>query len=345
MSDSRNPISLNEAQRPLFAGVDVGGTSIKIGLVDDRGETLGFTSIPTNDEKGPEDAVQRITQTLGELTDQHKLKLSDLAAVGLGTPGTMDIPAGMILEPPNMPGWRHFPLRDRLSEVCRRPVSFANDAGAAAFGESWVGSGRDYHSIIMLTLGTGVGGGIIIGDMSIDGENSHGSECGHIVIDCTPTARVCSCGQQGHLEAYASATGVIKRTQDELAAGRKSSLRGRLAKGEELTGLMLAEEAEAGDQLSLDIIMQTADYVAIGAVSLAHTIDPGAIIIGGAMTFGGRERELGRQFLERIRSVFREKTFPVIRKNTVIDFASLGSDAGYIGAAGIARVAYYQGEK
>src|SRR5690606_31150836 len=98
------------------------------------------------------------------------------------------------LHPVNLPGWDNYPIRDRLAAVLNKPVSFANDANAAAFGEFWVGGGRAYHSLVMLTLGTGVGGGIIIGDLSIDGENSHGSECGHIIIDYQPDARVCSCG-------------------------------------------------------------------------------------------------------------------------------------------------------
>ncbi len=332
-------ISVADARRPLFVGVDVGGTSIKIGVVDDDGRTLEFGSIATQDERGPEDAVQRIHKEVVRLLDSLGLSMNDVAAIGLGTPGTMDIPSGMILEPPNMPGWRHFPLQDRLKVVCDRPVSFANDAGSAAFGESWTGSGREYESIVMLTLGTGVGGGIIIGDMSIDGVNSHGSECGHVIIDSSPDARMCSCGQTGHLEAYASATGVVARTEEALAAGRESQMADWISTGEQLSGKMLARAAEAGDALALEIILETADYIATGIVSYLHMIDPGAVIIGGAMTFGGSGSELGERFLNRITEQVRRKTFPVQAKNLTVRFASLGSAAGYIGAAGIARAA------
>ncbi|MEX2027472.1 MAG: ROK family protein, partial [Pirellulaceae bacterium] len=118
---------------------------------------------------------------------------------------------------------------------------------AAAYGEFWVGSGREFHSIVMLTLGTGVGGGIIIGDLNVEGEHSHGSECGHIIVDNSPHARMCGCGQPGHLEAYCSATALIQRAQGELDRGSATTLRSRVQAGEDLSGLMIAEEAERGD--------------------------------------------------------------------------------------------------
>ena len=127
-------------------------------------------------------------------------------------------------------------------------MSFANDANAAAFGEFWVGSGSEYHSIVLFTLGTGVGGGIIIGDLSIDGENSHGSELGHMIIDYNDTARLCGCGQRGHLEAYASAKGVIQRTLEALEQRRTARCTSAWQQAGEMTPLMVAEEAEAGDE-------------------------------------------------------------------------------------------------
>jgi glucokinase len=337
-------IPLQEAQPPFFVGVDVGGTGVKVGVVDDRGRTLARTKLATLEERGPQDAVDRITRALHGELQKIGLSIDTVAAVGLGTPGTMDIPRGMILEPPNLPHWRNYPVRDALASACGKAVSYANDANAAAYGEYWVGSGRDYRSMIMLTLGTGVGGGIIVDDVSVDGENSHGSECGHIIIDFTEGARLCSCGQTGHLEAYASATALVKRTREALATGRQSSLIDRIAEGEELSGLMLAQEAEKGDQLSTELIMDTAMYVGVGAVSLMHTIDPGAVILGGAMNFGGNSSRLGRRFIERVREEVRRRAFPIPAKNTVIDFAALVGHAGYIGAAGIARLAYHKSE-
>ncbi len=337
-------IPTQDAQRPLFVGVDVGGTGMKIGVVDDRGYTLSRTKMATLEERGPQEAIERVTRTIHGELEKLGLAMHDIAAIGLGTPGTMDIPRGLILEPPNLPHWRNFPVRDALAHTSGKPVAYANDANAAAYGEFWVGGGRDYQSMVMLTLGTGVGGGIIVDDISIDGEHSHGSECGHIIIDFTPDARICACGQLGHLEAYASATALVKRTKEALGEGRHSSLTERIAEGEELSGLMLAQEAEKGDPLALELVLETAMYVGVGATSLMHTIDPGAVIIGGAMNFGGNATELGRRFIERVRDEVRRRAFPIPAQNTVIDFASLVGHAGYIGAAGIARLAYHKNQ-
>lgn len=335
------PIPAIQAIRPLFAGVDIGGTNLKIGIVDNQGQTIGRTSIPTEAHNGPDAALRRIGHALTGLLKQHSVSPEEVVSVGVGCPGTMDIPNGILLHPVNLPGWDNFPIRDRLATITGKSVFWANDANAAAYGEFWVGGGREYHSIVMLTLGTGVGGGIIIGDLSIDGENSHGSECGHIIIDYQPDARLCSCGHTGHLEAYASATAVVRRTEEVLnTTTRPSSIRTRLADGDELTTLLMAREAEAGDELALELIMEAAMYIGVGAVSLMHTIDPGAVILGGAMNFGGTGTALGRQFINRVRQEVRQRAFPTLVGRTVVDFAHLGGHAGYIGAAGISRMNY-----
>jgi glucokinase len=333
-------VSPQEAQRPLFVGVDVGGTGIKIGLVDEAGQALGRLRIDTEEERGPEDAVRRIQQATAGYLEQLALRWDEVAAIGLGTPGSMDIPRGLILQPPNLPHWRDFPIRDALSRACGKSVAFANDANAAAYGEFWVGSGRDVNSMIMLTLGTGVGGGIIVEQQLIDGVNSFGSECGHIIIDSRPDARLCVWGGgRGQLEAYASASAVTERTQEALSAGRESSLRRRVAQ-EELSPLMVAQEADAGDPLSLEIIEETGRYLGIGITTLVHVIDPGLVVLGGAMNFGGETAPAGRCFIESVRREFRRRAFDVVADTTSITFASLGGDAGYIGAAGVAHAAW-----
>jgi glucokinase len=325
----------------LFVGVDVGGTNIKIGVVDDNGNTLAYTSVPTNEELGAESAMRRSSDAITQLLAETKLTLDDVAAVGLGTPGSMDIPNGFILEPPNMPSWRYFPLRDRLSELCGKPVGFANDANAAAYGEYWIGSGRQFNSLVMFTLGTGVGGGIILDGISLDGAHSFGSELGHIIVDSRLDARLCVWGGgQGQLEAYASAPAVAARAGDLLAAGRTSSLSKRTSKGEELSSLMLFEEAEQGDEFSREVIVETARLLGVGIVSVVHAVDPEAIILGGAMNFGGHDTATGRMFLERVREEFQSRAYHVVRNSVTIDYAALGGDAGYIGAAGIGRTLY-----
>ncbi len=339
MSATRS-VSVAQASRPFFAGVDVGGTNIKLGLVDDRGGRLAYRAIPTQEERGPEDAMRRAADGIRQMSTELGLSAGDVVAVGLAAPGTMDIGQGLLLHPHNLPHWWNFPIRDCLRAACEKPVWFANDANAAAFGEFWVGSGSEFYSIALFTLGTGVGGGIIIGDLSIDGENSAGSEFGHTIIDYNDSARLCGCGQRGHLEAYASGKAVIQRTEEGLVTHADSSLHRRLAEGATLSPLLVAREAEAGDPLSLQLVMDTAMYLGVGAVNVMHLVDPGAVIFGGAMNFGGHGSELGRRFLDRIRQEVKARAFPVLAERTQIEFASLGSDAGFIGAAGVARAGF-----
>ncbi len=336
-------ITLEDAVAPFYIGIDVGGTTIKIGILDNLGRTLAYTSFATEGQKPTADAIERMKQVVTHLVESSGLEWASVAAVGLGTPGSMDIKRGYILEPSNLPGWRHFPIRQALADALGKPVTYTNDANAAAFGEYWVGGGQQYPSMIMITLGTGVGGGIIIGDFSIEGENSYGSEIGHIPVAYGPEARRCSCGLPGHLEAYASATAVIARTIEQLESGRPSALKQVWQETGKLTGLQIAQAAEADDELAVEIVMTTADYLARGIVILLHTIDPAAVVLGGAMNFGGGEHPLGRRFLARIKQGVDQSAFPLLAQRIVIEFAQLEGDAGYIGAAGLARVAHPNG--
>jgi len=330
-------LPIDQAKSPFFAGVDVGGTNIKIGMVDDDGRPVAKTSVATQEELGPEDAMGRVGVALFELIDNLQLDLSLLEAVGLGTPGPIDVSNGIILTPGNMPHWHHYPICQQLTQLTGKPVAYTNDANAAAFGEFWIGGGRNYRSIALLTLGTGIGGGIIVDEMLIEGENYLGAECGHMIIDYNSDARACSCGGKGHLEAYTSATAVVRRAEEALAAGGSSSLSVRLAAGEQLSTFMLYEEASRHDEFSLEIILETARYLGVGVVNMMHILDPGAVILAGAMDFGGHSAEVGSRFIEEVRAEVKRRAFPELSERTVVDFASLGGDAGYIGAAGMAR--------
>jgi glucokinase len=331
-------VPLAEATRPLYAGVDLGGTNIKAALVDDRGRTVAFHTEPTHADRGPEEAAARMGRAVHTLASLAGIATDDIARVGLGSPGPLDIPRGTIVRAGNLPGWDDFPLRDRVAAHAGREVTFANDANAAGYGEFWVGSAQGASSLVLLTLGTGVGGGIIIGEVNVEGAHSHGSECGHILVDPAPTARMCPCGQPGHLEAYTSATSLKAMVRERIAAGATGSLAAAVAAGEDLTPILIAREAERGDPLATDVLMEAARWLGIGIVSLMHAIDPEAVVIGGAMTFGRERNPVGRAFLERVKREVHGRTFPVLAERTSIRYASLGGDAGSIGAAGLARL-------
>jgi glucokinase len=329
--------------QPLFAGVDVGGTNIKIGIVDEQGRIVTDTKFPTRPNDPPNVAFRQAREEFDQLIEPTGFDWSDIAAAGLGTPGPMELHDGIILTPTNLLGWHNFPVRSALAEVLEKPVTYANDAGAAAFGEFWIGGGQAFKSMVMLTLGTGVGGGIIIDDVSIDGAHSHGSELGHIVIETGPEARTCGCGRLGHLEAYASASALVDRTGEAMRdpkVGASTILRKQIGEASPLSALMISNAATAGDQLSRRMVSETAVYLGRGIAQLAHIIDPAMFVLGGAMNFGGAESELGSRFLEEIKSEVRRLVFPVLGERLVVNFAKLGSEAGFVGAAGLARAQY-----
>ena len=342
MTGSKFIITLAEAELPLFIGIDVGGTNIKLGLIDNRGRTLAYHSVPTEVERGADDAVCRMCEAVNELLNKAGAKKSDVARIGVATPGPMDIKAGMILKPGNLPTWWNYPIRDRVAEACGKPVRFANDANAAAFGEYWQGAGNSSRNMVLLTMGTGIGGGIVLEDYLIEGAHSCGAECGFIIIDSDPQARRDTQNLTGTLEGYCGSYGVVGRAVDALQAGRDSSLAAVLKNEGEITPLAIADAAEAGDALALEVVMDTARYLAIGIVTLIHTVDPDSVVLGGAMTFGGAGHPLGEKFIQRVRDEVRPRILTALEDSLRIEFARLGSDAGFVGAAGLARLEHRQ---
>jgi glucokinase len=319
----------------LFVGLDVGGTTMKAGVVDDTGTPLDRgVSLPTEPHKGQAHGLEQMCETIRRAVAASGLRLDQVAAIGVATPGTMDLPAGIILDPPNLKPWKNVPVRQHIHDTFRLPTAFQNDANAAAFGEFWVGAGREAHSMVLFTLGTGIGGGIVIGDLLVEGEHSHGAEVGHTKIEMT-NPRQCGCGRWGCLEAYASATAVIKRTEEALAQdGGRSVLHGTRGTRGELTAKDIFDAAAAGDALAEKIVEETAYYLAVGVMNMMHTIDPDMVVFAGGMI------ATGEPFLDRIRYHVKQLAFPVPAAKTLIRYAQLGNDAGFIGAAACARQLY-----
>jgi glucokinase len=315
---------------PLFVGLDVGGTTMKAGVVDDDGQPLSSVSLPTEAYKGQEFGLERMCESIRLAVSKAGLRLEQVAAVGVATPGTMDIPAGIILDPPNLRPWKNVPVRQHIQDLFKVPTAFQNDANAAAYGEYWIGAGKGSHSMVLYTLGTGVGGGIVIGDLVLEGEHSHGAELGHMKIEIT-NPRQCGCGRWGCLEAYASATGVVKRALDGMNHDEgRSALHAVMKKYGEITAKDIFDAA-ANDDLAAKIVEDTAFYLAVGATNLMHTIDPDLVVYAGGMIAAGES------FLERIRFHVKQLAFPVPAEKTEIRYAVLGSDAGFIGAAACGR--------
>ncbi|WP_165073624.1 ROK family protein [Paludisphaera rhizosphaerae] len=322
-------MNASDPRPPFYLGIDLGGTNIKSGVVDDTGRPLSSVSIETLADRGPEVGVENLAKAGRLAVEASGLRWEQIKGVGLGSPGTMDLSRGMLLQPPNLPGWNNLPIRDLLAAKLDKPTVLQNDANAAAYGEYWAGAGRNTRSLVLFTLGTGVGCGIITEGKIIEGRHSHGGECGHIIIQMQ-NGRRCGCGAYGHLEAYASATALVKRAQELL---EEESIESSLRKlpPDEITSRAISEAADAGDEAARRLMKETAYYLAVGAVSLLHTIDPDIVLFGGGMIAAGQG------FLDDIRQHVQSMAFPAVAKGTRIEYAELGGDAGFIGAAGWAR--------
>ncbi|CAN5124391.1 ROK family protein [soil metagenome] len=318
-----------------FVGLDVGGTTMKAAVVNDDGTPLSKPVVlDTKPERGQEAGLETMCESIRQAVAAAKLSMNEIAAIGVATPGLMDIPAGLILDPPNLKPWRNVPVRDHIKDVFKKPTAFQNDANAATYGEYWVGAGRGMKSLIMFTLGTGVGGGIIVDDRIIEGHSSHGGELGHLRIDLPDHGRLCGCGRRGCLEAYASATSIVQRGREALASDREpSKLREKLhdEDGQALTAKEIFQVAAAGDELAMKIVDDTAYFLALGCTACLAVVDPQMIVIGGGVATAGEILLIKvREYVSRF-----GLTYPASRVQ--ITAAKLGSDAGFIGAAGCAR--------
>ena len=316
----------------LYVGLDVGGTTMKAAVVDDAGLAFPSATLPTEAFKGQEHGLNQMAATIRKAIAAAGKTVADIAAIGVATPGTMDIPAGIILDPPNLKPWQNVPVRQFIADAFKIPTAFQNDANAAAFGEYWVGAGRDVKSMVMFTLGTGIGGGVILDDKVLEGQHSHGAEVGHMKIDLGKNRR-CGCGRWGCLEAFASATAVVKRAEEAVAAVKGPSILRDLLNttDEELPAKVVFQAADRGDEVARKVVDDTAYYLAVGAMNLMHLIDPDMVVYAGGMTAAGEP------FLNRIRHYIKELAFPIPAAKTIVRYAQLGSDAGIIGAAACAR--------
>lgn len=322
------------AEALKYVGLDVGGTTMKAAVVDDAGNAAPSISLPTEPHLGQDHGLATMAEAIRQAVRAAKLKMADVAAIGVATPGLMDIKLGLILDPPNLKPWRNVPVRDHIRKTFGKPTAFQNDANAAAFGEYWVGAGRDFHSLVLFTLGTGVGGGVIINDRVIEGAHSHGGELGHMRIALPDGGRLCGCGRRGCLEAYASATAVVGRTREAMAAHHGPTRLRELLRdddGSAMTSEEVFDLAAAGDPLAEQIVDDTAYYLALGASAIISVVDPELIAFGGGMIAAGEP------FLAKIKEYVGRFALSYPAKQVQVRYAQLGSDAGFIGAAACAR--------
>ncbi len=316
-----------------YVGADVGGQTIKTGVVTEAGQLLGeLTIVATESEHGNDHFLKQLCQSIRLAVKAASIDLNQIKAIGVATPGLMDIPNGILTYPVNMTALRNVPVRDHVQSVFQKPTAFQNDANAAAYGEFWIGAGRGTKSLVLFTLGTGIGCGIVWDRKIIEGEHSHGAEVGHIIVQAW-NGRMCGCGQTGHLEAYASETALRKIMAEKLdMPEHQSSVLKQFSQTDGLNARSLFSAAGQGDTLALEIVQYAAYALAVGATCMMHTIDPEMILFGGGMSVAG-----GPHFLSQIRHHINQLAFAIPAQQTRVEYAELAEKAGYIGAAGWAK--------
>ncbi|MCD0461460.1 ROK family protein [Roseiconus lacunae] len=313
---------------PVVMGIDLGGTSVKLGLLQGE-QIIARTSILTNEYDQPRDAFIQARRFAEQALTSAGYQFEQLQAVGLAMAGVIDEATATLMETANLRAWHGIGFYRELQSVFGKPVAVINDANAAALGEACYGE-HPADSLTFLTLGTGVGGGVIVGGRPINGEHGCGGEIGHVTIEYGSDARRCGCGKPGHLEAYAGAGGIVRSAQELLAESSQESLMREI---DDLTSEKIADAAEAGDKIASQVVRQTAIYLGRAISMLAHIADPDVVLLGGAVTFGGHATSTGRGFLRSIREENARLSLQQIGTTIEINFASLGNDAGMLGAA------------
>ncbi len=319
-----------------FVGIDVGGTNVKIGLFDSDLKLICKTSVTTDADMGPEVVINKMAKTVETLLAEAGLSLKDIVAVGIGTPGPAKYSEGIIIRSTNMPKFKNVPICRMLNERLGAPIVFDNDANVACWGEYAVGAGKGVKDIVFFTLGTGIGGGVVSNGELVHGCDENAAELGHMII--YPDGRLCNCGQRGCVEAYASADSTARRATEALEAGAKSSLREVLDKKGRVTSKDVYQHLAAGDELAKEITDGTAKALAITCINMLHTTEPKRIVFAGGMIAAGDI------LLSGIKRFFDEHIWTIKKESVEICFATLGEDAGIIGAAALAQHTKQQGK-
>lgn len=309
-------------------GIDLGGTSIKFGILTLGGEVQDKWAIPTNILENGKHIVPDIIASIKHRLELYKLDKSEILGIGMGTPGTVDIEAGSVRGAYNLNWAETQEVGKAISDELGLPFILDNDANVAALGEAWTGAGENNPDVVFVTLGTGVGGGIIAGGQLIHGVGAAG-EIGHICVE--PDGFECTCGNFGCLETVTSATGIVRIAQHFAEEFESDSpVEAMINNGEQITSKDIFVAAEAGDAFALKVVDKFAYYLGFATANIGSTLNPDSIVIGGGVSAAG-------EFLrEKVEAYFKKYAFPTVRNSTKIKLAQLGNDAGIIGAASLA---------
>lgn len=305
----------------MLIGVDLGGTNLRTALVSPDGEILEKRKEASRASDGHEKVLSRLIENIKAQRDVGARQGHQVASVGVGAPGIINIDRGMVVKSPNFPDWNNLPLKAELEQALSIPVFIENDANAAALGEQWRGAGKGIGSMILLTLGTGVGGGIVLDGRIWHGADGMAGEIGHMTV--LPDGRQCGCGNTGCLEMYASARGVVRNYRDALEAGG-------LPCPDDLTSRQVYQAAREGNEAAVLAMQEMGRFLGIGIANLINIFNPEMVVVGGGV------RDAWELFIETTRREVLKRAFEVPARRARIVASLLGDDAGMVGAAAVA---------
>lgn len=315
-----------------IAGVDLGGTTTKIAFVTMDGEIVHKWEIPTDNSNEGQNITANIAKAINEKLHLVGRTNDHLLGIGMGAPGPVDYKTGIILNTVNL-GWKdNFPLKESLEAATSLPAAIENDANCAALGEMWKGAGNGAKDLVCVTLGTGVGGGVITNGNIVQGVNGAAGEIGHITAIPFGGAP-CNCGRTGCLETVASATGIVRLAMAELSAGGppKGELAMKFAGNGSVTAKDVFDAARNGDDLAKKVLDKVTFHLGFVLASIANTLNPEKIVLGGGVS------KAGAILLHSVREYFEKYAFSSVKNSTQLTLATLGNDAGVLGAAWIIK--------
>ncbi|MEH7452194.1 ROK family glucokinase [Gottfriedia acidiceleris] len=309
----------------MIVGVDLGGTSIKLALLTNNGEFIDKWEVLTDKSDSGKHIPKTITIAIEEKLKQIDKTKEDIAGIGIGAPGSVRLEDGLIFAAVNL-GWVNFPLKEILEKESGIPVIVDNDANIAAVGEMWKGAGNGAKDVVMVTLGTGVGGGVIVNGDVAHGISGSAGEIGHITVQLE-NGVLCNCGKTGCLETISSATGIARIANEKLQNTTKETVLREMSNGSPITTKHVFEAYSNGDEVAEEIVNHVMRYLALVLAGVGNTLNPENIIIGGGVS------NAGELLLKPLKKYFDEFAFTTVRDSTKLSIAKLGNDAGAIGAA------------
>jgi len=315
-------------EHKFIIGVDIGGTKIAVALCNLNGHIIAKVKTDTNTVAGKDKVIQKIVDCIYQVIELSGITIDHIAGIGIGSPGPLNVSKGIVLYVATLQ-WENVPIRDIIRREFNVPVFLENDCNAAAFGELWLGAGRGYSNLIYITLSTGIGSGIIINKGIYRGKHDAAGEFGHICVE--DGGRICSCGNNGCLQAYASGTSIAKMAEEYISKHKDSSLLQYVNdEFSRIDCLMVEKAADSGDVTAIDIWTQAGEKLGHGISILLQLLDPEIVIIGGGVS---KALDL---FYEPMIDYIKKHVYRIIYEDMVIVQAQLGQDAGVIGAAMIA---------